>query len=80
MYRRNVRMVERRQDACFTLEPREPLRIAGERVRKDLDRDVAAQLRIARAVDLAHPAAPDEGLDLIDAESLPSMHRGCVAV
>jgi hypothetical protein len=39
-------MVERGQDLSFTTEPGEPLRIACERVRQDLDRDLALQVRV----------------------------------
>ena len=53
---RDIRMIERRERRGFALEPREPIGIAGEEVRQDLERDVALQPRIARAVDLAHAA------------------------
>ena len=43
----------------FAREPREPFGIAGERVGQDLDRDVAIELRIARAIHLAHAAGAD---------------------
>ena len=33
-----------------------PIGVRGEDPRQDLDRDVAAQLRIARAIDFAHAA------------------------
>ena len=56
---RDVRMVERRERLRFALEAREPLRIGGERGRQDLDRDVAIELGIARAIDLAHAAGAD---------------------
>ena len=36
-----LRMVQRGEHLRFALEPREPLGIGGERVRQDLDRDVA---------------------------------------
>ena len=44
-------------------------RLASSSSREDLDRDVAIQLRIARAVDLAHAAAPEERRDLIRTEA-----------
>ena len=52
----DVRMVQRREHLRFAAEPREPIGIVGERVGQDLDRDVAIQLRVARAIDLAHAA------------------------
>ena len=65
----DVRMVQRRERLRFALEPREAIGIAGERVRQDLDRDVAIQLRVARAVDLAHAAFADRRDDFVDAEA-----------
>ena len=40
-----------------------------ERLGQDLDRDVAIQLRVARAKDLAHAAFADRRSDLVDAEA-----------
>jgi hypothetical protein len=42
--------------------------------RKDLQRDIAIEPRIARAI-LAHPARADEGDDLVGAESSPRGKR-----
>ena len=36
--------------------------------RQDLDRDVAPELRIARAIHLAHPARAEQRVDSIDAD------------
>ena len=52
-------MVQRRQRLRFARESRQAIRIAREEIRQDLDRDVAIELRIARAVDLAHPAGAE---------------------
>ena len=52
----DVRMVQRREHLRFALEAREAIGIGGEGVRQDLDRDVAIELRVARAIDLAHAA------------------------
>jgi hypothetical protein len=51
-----MRMIERRQRPGLTLEPREALTVRGNRFRKDLQRQIAAEIRIARAIDLAHAA------------------------
>ena len=40
--RRDVRMVERREHFRFALKASQPLRVAGDRVRQDLDRDLRA--------------------------------------
>ena len=53
----------------LALKPREPLRIGGERLGQDLDRDVAIQLRVARAIDLAHAAGAERRQDLVRAEA-----------
>ena len=67
---RDVRMVQRRERLRFAREPREPVGVAGDRESgRTLDRDLAIQLRVARAIDLAHPADADAGDDFIDAET-----------
>ena len=65
----DVRMVQRREHFRFALKPREPIVVGGERGRQDLDRDLAFQLRVRRAIHLPHPAFADLRGDLIDAES-----------
>jgi hypothetical protein len=62
---RDVRMVQRREHLRFALETRNPFGIAGEDLRQDLDRDVAAKLGIARTIHLAHAAGADGRQDLI---------------
>ena len=52
-------MIERGEHLRLALEAREAIGIGGERLGQDLDRDVAPELRVARAVDLAHPAGPE---------------------
>ena len=42
--------------------------------RQDFDRDVAPSCRVARAIDLAHPAGADLLLNLVDAESASRQH------
>ena len=66
--RGDVRMIQRREQARLALEAREPLGIGGERRRQDLDRDVAAEPGVARAVDLAHAARAERCHHLVDAE------------
>ena len=48
-------MVKLRQDFGFALEPREPIRVSGDRCRQNLDGHLAFQLGVGRAVDLTHP-------------------------
>jgi hypothetical protein len=60
---RDVGMVERRQRLRLALEARPPLGIRRQQIRQDFDRDVAIELDVAGAVDLAHSAGADLGLD-----------------
>ena len=58
-------MIHCGQRARFTLEAREPFRIARERGGQHLERDVAMELRIVRAIHLAHAAGADRGDDFV---------------
>ena len=49
-------------------EARERLGVAGQLLGQDLDRDLAVQPRVPRAVDLAHAAGAERGDDLVRAE------------
>ena len=52
----DVRMVQRREDSGFTLEPGQAFKIIGEEVRKDFEGHIPAKFRIVGAVDLPRPA------------------------
>ena len=58
-------MVQRREHFGLTLKPRKPHRIAYERLGQNFQRDIAVQLRVARPVDLPHPARTDKCRDLV---------------
>ena len=58
---RDVRVVQRRQRLGFAGEPRQPFGVAGEEIGQHLDRDIAVERRVARPIDLAHPAGAEEG-------------------
>ena len=60
-----VGMIDRSRRASFLLEAPKSIRILGERRRQNLDRDVAGDARIARPVDLPHPARPERSDDLV---------------
>ena len=62
-------MIQRGKGLRFTLEAREPIGVVCEGIGQDLDRDVSVQLRIARAIHLAHPAFADLGGHFVRAES-----------
>ena len=59
--RANVRMVQRRHGAGFTLEPGVEPRLG------DFDGDHAVEARVPGLVDRAHPARADNANDLIGA-------------
>jgi hypothetical protein len=63
--RRDVRVMQLRQHLGFALEASEPLGVLRERLGENLDRDLAPQLRIGRAIDLAHPPFAEVAADLI---------------
>jgi len=70
-----VRMIERREDSRFALESSHAFRIEGKRFGQDFDRDDAAQLGIARAIDLAHPARAEGADDFIRTETSTADHH-----
>ena len=52
-------------------ETRAAVRVGGKERRKNLERDVAPQLAVVRAIHLAHAACAHERDDLIRAEMRP---------
>jgi hypothetical protein len=69
---RDMRVIERSEQMRFALEPREPFRIRRKDARQDLDGDVAIELRIARAIDLAHASGTDGADDFVGTEAATS--------
>src|SRR6185295_10527095 len=67
--RHDVRMVELARRAGLALEAAEAVLVLGERLGQDLDRDVPLQPGVPGAVDLAHPACAEEGVDLVWAQA-----------
>src|SRR4029077_14184571 len=67
--REDVRMGQRGDGLGFALEPRERGGVFGKTRRQDLDRNVAIERRLARAIDLAHPAGADGRDYLVATES-----------
>ena len=65
----DVRMVQRREHFGFALKAREPIVVSREQRRQNLDGDLAFELRIRRAVDLAHAAGSNGRDDLIWTET-----------
>ena len=66
----DVRVVERGEHLRLALEAGEPLGVRGEGLGQELERDVAAELRVGRAVDLAHAARAERGGDPVLRERL----------
>ena len=62
-------MIERRQDLRLAPETRQPIGVERKRFGQDLQRDVAIQLRITRAIDFAHSSRANGGVDYVRAES-----------
>src|SRR6185369_4915972 len=62
--RDDVRVVERGRRARLLLEALPAVRVGGELRREDLDRDLASEPRVARAVDLAHSSRAERREDL----------------
>ena len=58
--RGDVRMIQRGEDLRLALEPRERDRDRRRRLRQDLHRDVAAELRVACAIHLAHATGAEQ--------------------
>ena len=65
----DVRMIQRREGLGFAREPGEPVGVAREEIGQDFDRDVAIELRIARAIHLAHAPGPEGGKDFVRAKA-----------
>ena len=55
---RDARMVQRREDFGFALEPGEPVWIARHRSRQHFEGDLALQVRVGGSVDFAIPPTP----------------------
>ena len=64
----DVGMVQRGEHFGFALETRQPFGVVCESFRQDLDRDVALEVGVGRAVHLAHAAGANLAGDFIGAE------------
>jgi hypothetical protein len=54
--RRDVRMIQRREDLRFALKAREAILVFGDGFGEDLDGHVALETRVGRTIDLTHAA------------------------
>jgi hypothetical protein len=73
-------VVERAGGTSFLLEASNTLGVARCLAAHDLDRDVAPEAGIARAVDLAHTARAERGDDLVGTEPGPGSQRHRVSL
>jgi hypothetical protein len=62
---RDVGMVQGREDPRLALEAPQAILVGRQRVREHLDRDLALQPRVLRAVDLAHASGTERAEDLV---------------
>ena len=62
-------MIQCREELRFTFETGETIRIGRERRRQYLQRDVTTQFRVARPIDLSHPARAEQRQDFVRADS-----------
>ena len=64
----DVRVIELGDGLGLALETREPIGVGGHRLRQHLDRHIAIEPLVVRAVDHAHPALADLLDDAVVAE------------
>ena len=65
----DVWMIQRGEHLRLALEPGKTIRIGRYTVWQDFDCNVAIELRVARAIDLAHPAPAERSEDFVRAEA-----------
>src|SRR5262245_54674109 len=75
-------MVERGQEFGFAIEPRQPFGVARKLRGQRLDSHVASELRVARAIHLAHSASTNFGGDVVVPDRFTNQRRApsCAAV
>ena len=76
--RGDVRMIQRRECLRLAFEPRQAFGVRGERVRQDLDRDLAIQRRVRCPIHLPHAAFADRRSDFVDAEAGAGSQGQCL--
>jgi hypothetical protein len=62
-------MIQRREHLRLTLKAGEAVVVSSDVRRQHLDGNIAVQTAIAGAIDLSHPAAPNQRQDLVSAEA-----------
>jgi hypothetical protein len=64
-----VWVIQRGEDSRFPFKPNYVFSASDERLRKDLDGDLAIELGVSRPVDLSHSASPEGGDHLVGPEA-----------
>jgi len=74
-YRDHVGMVDRGRRLGLAYEPRPKCVICGPRGRKHFERHLPLETLVLGAIDVAHPAATNQGLDSISGEFSSGLER-----
>ena len=61
-------MIQRGHGSGFLFETPQAVAVAGQRIRKDFDGDVALEARITGAVNFAHASRAQQGLNFVRTE------------
>ena len=77
--RDEIRVVQRRGRARFLLEALQPLGVRREGRRENLESELPTETRVARAIDLPHPARSERSHDFVGSESRAGCKRHEVA-
>ena len=65
----DARIVQARDRPRFAFEPFAELRVHGNPIGQDFDRDVAIEPDVARAIDLTHPPRPEHREHFVGAKA-----------
>lgn len=68
-------VIQGREQLRFAAKAQETVTVVRNGVGQDLQRDVAAEVRVSRPVHLAHAAGPQQADDLVDAEARARTER-----
>jgi hypothetical protein len=76
--RSDVRVIERGEQAGFTLKAASPFGVQSQQLGHDLERHVSAQCRVRRAIHLPHPAGTEQTMHDIRAQTSAVCHATSV--
>src|SRR5688572_153017 len=78
--RPDIRMVERRQEACLAFEARPSVGIGHPEIGQDFESHITAERRVADTIDQAHAAGAEQSGYLVRSETLARCERGSLVV